>query len=48
VHAAMGQLLGVLMLCRPVGPDGKHGERHTPACGCDEHTKGRWYRETAR
>lgn len=21
---------------RPVGPDGKHGDRHTPTCGCDE------------
>ena len=19
---------------RPVGPDGKHGDRHTPSCGC--------------
>lgn len=19
---------------RPVGPDGKHGDRHTPTCGC--------------
>lgn len=21
---------------RPLGPDGKHGDRHTPSCGCDE------------
>ena len=21
---------------RPVGPDGKHGERHTPTCGCED------------
>jgi hypothetical protein len=20
---------------RPLGPDGKHGDRHTPTCGCD-------------
>jgi hypothetical protein len=20
---------------RPLGPDGKHGDRHTPECGCD-------------
>jgi hypothetical protein len=21
---------------RPIGPDGKHGSRHTPTCGCDD------------
>lgn len=21
---------------RPTGPDGKHGSRHTPRCGCDD------------
>ena len=20
---------------RPIGPDGKHGDRHTPTCGCE-------------
>jgi hypothetical protein len=20
---------------RPIGPDGKHGDRHTATCGCD-------------
>lgn len=20
---------------RPLGPDGKHGNRHTPTCGCE-------------
>lgn len=20
---------------RPLGPDGKHGDRHTPTCGCE-------------
>lgn len=26
---------------RPVGPDGRHGEKHTRTCGCDGHT-GAW------
>jgi len=21
---------------RPLGPDGKHGELHTPTCGCED------------
>ena len=21
---------------RPLGPDGKHGNRHTPTCGCED------------
>lgn len=21
---------------RPLGPDGKHGDRHTPTCGCEQ------------
>jgi hypothetical protein len=21
---------------RPIGPDGKHGQRHTPTCGCED------------
>lgn len=21
---------------RPLGPDGKHGDRHTPTCGCED------------
>lgn len=21
---------------RPLGPDGKHGNRHTPFCGCED------------
>jgi hypothetical protein len=21
---------------RPTGPDGKHGNRHTPECGCED------------
>ena len=23
---------------RPIGNDGKHGDRHTPTCGCDDET----------
>ena len=23
---------------RPLGLDGKHGDRHTPTCGCEEST----------
>lgn len=26
--------LNMLATHRPVGPDGKHGDRHTPTCGC--------------
>lgn len=25
---------------RPIGPNGKHGNRHTPTCGCDLETSG--------
>lgn len=32
---AMQALLGVLFLHRPVGSNGKHGDLHTPTCGCD-------------
>lgn len=33
---------------RPLGPDGKHGNRHTRTCGCDKPTLGQrlraWWR----
>lgn len=29
---------------RPIGPDGKHGNRHTRTCGCDKPTLGRRFR----
>jgi hypothetical protein len=32
VHQALVDLCDVL---RPLGPDGKHDDRHTPLCGCD-------------
>lgn len=31
----LGRLIDECERHRPLGPDGKHGERHTPTCGCD-------------
>lgn len=31
----LGRLIDQLDEHRPLGPDGKHGSRHTPTCGCD-------------
>lgn len=31
----IGRLIEIMSLHRPVGPDGKHNNRHTPTCGCD-------------
>ncbi len=33
--AAFQALIDHLDLHRPLGPDGKHGDRHTPTCGCE-------------
>lgn len=30
------RLIDACDLLRPIGPDGKHGNRHTPWCGCDD------------
>lgn len=30
------RLINVLDLHRPLGRDGKHGNRHTPTCGCED------------
>ena len=30
----IGRLIAVLDLHRPLGDDGKHGDLHTPTCGC--------------
>lgn len=30
------RLIDQLDAHRPLGPDGKHGDRHTPTCGCDD------------
>jgi hypothetical protein len=32
----LGELIRELDKHRPVGPDGKHGDRHTPTCGCKD------------
>lgn len=32
---ALGALIAILDLHRPLGEDGTHGTRHTPTCGCD-------------
>jgi len=34
--ARLGRLIAECDRHRPLGPDGKHGERHTPNCGCDD------------
>lgn len=36
----IADLLGVLQLHRPVGSNGKHGELHTPTCGCERSEDG--------
>lgn len=40
VIAAANILVGVIDVHRPLGPDGKHGNRHTATCGCED--KGDW------
>ena len=34
--ARLQELIGLIDLLRPLGPDGKHGDRHTPLCGCED------------
>ena len=34
------RLIDVLDLHRPIGADGKHRNRHTPTCGCDDRGPG--------
>lgn len=34
--ARLGALIRELDIHRPLGPDGKHGNRHTPTCGCED------------
>lgn len=41
-HAPDWQTRGLMQMLvdrlhehRPIGPDGKHGDRHTDTCGCD-------------
>jgi hypothetical protein len=33
---AIRQLMDECERMRPVGPDGKHGNRHTDECGCED------------
>jgi hypothetical protein len=38
-HGALQILAALIRECdrhRPLGPDGKHGDRHTDTCGCDD------------
>ena len=40
-NADVGRLQRLIDECdrhRPLGPDGKHGDRHTPTCGCEDVT----------
>jgi hypothetical protein len=30
------ELCGEIDRHRPIGPDGKHGDRHTDTCGCED------------
>lgn len=34
--ALLGRLIDECDRHRPLGPDGKHGDRHTPTCGCED------------
>lgn len=33
--ARLQRLIDACDVHRPLGPDGKHGERHTETCGCE-------------
>lgn len=32
----LGRLVDEIDRHRPLGPDGKHGDLHTPTCGCED------------
>lgn len=32
----IGELIRDIDRQRPIGPDGKHGDRHTATCGCED------------
>jgi hypothetical protein len=34
--ARLQRLIDACDTHRPLGPDGKHGDRHTPTCGCED------------
>lgn len=33
--ALIGRIIAEIDRQRPLGSDGKHGDRHTPTCGCE-------------
>ena len=35
-YTAITHLIRLLDLHRPLGLDGKHGDLHTPTCGCED------------
>lgn len=35
-HWRLQALINQIDVFRPIGPDGKHGSRHTDWCGCDD------------
>jgi hypothetical protein len=35
ISGHLGEIINQLDLHRPLGVDGKHGDRHTATCGCD-------------
>jgi hypothetical protein len=37
------KLIDAIDVLRPLGPDGKHGDRHTPYCGCED-LPSHWHR----
>lgn len=37
---AIQDLINVLREHRPIASDGKHGDLHTPTCGCDADARG--------
>jgi hypothetical protein len=39
--ASLGVLAAEIERVRPTGPNGKHGDLHTPSCGCEGHN-GPW------
>lgn len=36
VRSAVNGLVSLVDRHRPLGTDGKHGDLHTPTCGCDD------------
>jgi len=40
----IGRLLSECERHRPLGPDGRHGDLHTPTCGCADAPRRPWWR----